>query len=272
MYLVLIIVAIVIVAFIIKGKSKFLKLDAVTMINGGVKCGKTSLAVHLALKTYRKNLIRYYIGSKVFRKKMEKPLLYSNIPLKCNYVPLTKSIIERKERMNYKSVVLLSESSLVIDSMSFKDGLVNERVSLFIKLFGHETRGGSMFIETQSINDNHYAVKRCINKTLWIHSLIKVIPFFLVFRVREMAYSDEGNPSTINVFNEDVDNSLKLLIVSKRVWKKFDCYCYSSFTDNLAPVVNVVDKKDVDDLKVAKIVSFKDFKTIPVDKLDGGKK
>lgn len=257
--LVLIILAII---FIKVAKTiKVLHLDNVVLINGGVKSGKTTLAVALAIREYRKAYISWFIKH-FFKKDIEKPLLYSNIPLKVKYVPLTKDLIERKKRFNYKSIVIMSESSLVIDSMYYKDGLINEEVSLFIKLFAHSTRGGKLFIETQALNDNHYAVKRGISRYVWIHSLIKWVPFILIYRVREMAYSENGDNLT-NVFNEDADETIKYLIVSKRVWKKFDCYCYSYLTDNLEITNDVIDGEKLNSLKAKNIVSFKDYKTIP---------
>lgn len=267
--IILVLLIILFIFYKISKKVKNLRLDNVVLINGGIKSGKTTLAVALAIRSYRNAYIIWFIKH-LFNKKIEKPLLYSNIPLKCKYVPLTKELIERKKRFNYKSVVLLSESSLVIDSMFFKDGLVNEEVSLFVKLFGHSTRGGKLFIETQALSDNHYAIKRGISRYVWIHSLVKVFPFILVYRVRELAYSDNGD-SVTNVFNDDTDDTIKLLFVSKSVWKKFDCYCYSYLTDNLARVDSVVDNTFTKDLKAKNIVSFKDYKTIPKEVLNNDK-
>lgn len=77
---------------------------------------------------------------------MEKPLLYSNIPLAVDgFTPLTLDLIQRKERFRYGSVIYVCESSLVADSMSFKDPLLNENMLLLNKLIAHETRGGYIF-------------------------------------------------------------------------------------------------------------------------------
>lgn len=253
---------VVLILILILTKVKRLKLDAVTMINGGVKCGKTTLAVALAIKKHKRNHLIWKIKKylrKLLRinKEDEEPLLYSNIPLNYPYVPLTTDIIDRTKRCNYKSVVLISEMSLVIDSMSYDNPIINEQVTLFIKLFGHSTRGGSAFLETQALGDNHYAIKRCIGRYFWIHSLCKFIPFVLVYKVREMLYSDSNS---MNTFNEDIEDSTKLVIISKSVWKKFDTYCYSTFTDSLERVSEVV---KADNLKCESIVSFKQYYTIP---------
>ena len=263
-YVILILVIILIGYIFLRKKLKKLRLDNLVMVNGGVKTGKTTLQVYLAIKTWKQNHKHYRRKKffyKLFNKKklssLEEPLLYSNIPLKkVPYVPLTLNLILRKERFNYKSVCLISETSLLIDSMSYKDVNVNERVTLFVKLFGHETRGGSCFMETQAINDNHYAIKRSISKYIFIHSLTKCIPFFLVFRVRELMYCEDVSTNT---FNSDIEDDMKLLIVPKSVWKKFDCYCYSYFTDSL-PINNKTKKLMCDDsLKAKNIISFKNW-------------
>lgn len=44
-------------------KVKHLKTPDVFMVDGGVKTGKSLVSVMLAVKQYRRNLIRYYIGN-----------------------------------------------------------------------------------------------------------------------------------------------------------------------------------------------------------------
>ena len=112
----------------------------------------------------------------------------------------------------------------------FRDMDVNERLLQFNKLIGHETRGGGIIYDTQSIGDCHYAIKRSISSFIWIHHNIK-FPFFVVLYVREMFYSEDGIAT--NVFNEDVEQTLLRIIIPKSIWKKFDAYCYSKMTDDL---------------------------------------
>ena len=115
----------------------------------------------------------------------------------------------------------------------FKDMDINERLLYFNKLIGHETRGGGIIYDTQAIQDCHYAIKRSISSYIWIHHNIK-IPFFILVYVREMFYSEDN--SSVNVFNEDVEETLLRIIVPKSIWKKFDAYCYSKLTDDLERV------------------------------------
>ena len=95
------------------------------------------------------------------------------------------------------------------------------------------------------------AMRRASSEYFYVHSLVKWIPFFLIATVREERYSEDG--SSVNVYNEDIEDCLKRVIISKRVWKWFDCYCYSIMTDDLPVENNVI---EVQSLKADKVVSF----------------
>ena len=52
----------IIVLVVIRKKLKLLKIPCVFFIDGAPKTGKSALSVHLARKTYRKNVFNWYIG------------------------------------------------------------------------------------------------------------------------------------------------------------------------------------------------------------------
>ncbi|PWL76848.1 MAG: hypothetical protein DBY22_00600 [Clostridiales bacterium] len=264
---IVLIIILIISLFLYFRYRKIPRLGNMVLVTGGIKTGKSTLSVYLALRTYKKQLFKWkikcFIGKflKVLKipkfknfEKPEKPLFYSNIPLKMPYVPLTKELLLREERFAYGSVCYICEASLVADSMSYKDMTLNENLLLLNKLFAHETKGGYIFYDTQSILDNHYAVKRCLSSYLYIHHTIKTIPFFLLCWVREMKFSEDN--TIVNSFDSDVEKELKLIILPKKIWKKFDCYCYSSFTDDL-PVNDNLDYPET--LKADDIISFKTY-------------
>lgn len=257
------------------------RFGTVNMINGGVKCGKTGLAVYKSISSHKLELALYYIHKYFFdwlhiiklikfRKQRinvilsrEKPLLYSNIPLRYKYyVPLTTAVIKRENRINYKSITLLSECSLVINSQNYTSALLNEEVELFIKLYGHMTRGGKLFIETQALSDNHYSIKRSIDNTCWIERMIKFIPFVIIWRVRKMVISDEKNVT--NAFTESPDETCKTIIcLSKHsLYKTYDRYCYSVFTDSKSISNNFIDNRLANSLKVVDVPTFRKFYTL----------
>lgn len=254
--LILILLIVFLVWFFLKRKK--LRLDCISLVVGAPKTGKTTIQVYLAIKDHKKRVFKTKLYNLVHKNKKPLPLLYSNIPLKYPHVRLTKELLLRQERFVYNSVILISETSLVADSMSYKNEIMGDTLTLFYKLIGHELKGGSVYTETQNPSDNHYSLKRCINRYLFIYHLTKWIPFILIARVREFAYL-EGVEGINNNFNEDIENSFKLLIIPKSIWKKFDAYTYSVLTDDLYINDKVVQPKEVESLKTRNILSLKEI-------------
>lgn len=257
MTLFLIILAVLLIVVLIltwKYKKKF-KFDSITQVNGAVGSGKTSTCVYLAIretkikrrKTKIKNWFRKLLGKDL----LEMPLLYSNIPLYYNikkdilldfYVPFTMEHITRQKRFNYNSVIFLSESSLIANSMDYKvfkenDNDINDRLNLFLKLIRHETKssGCCLFTETQSRNDNHYSFDRNISTCLFITKAIK-IPFFRLVWCRELIYQD----NTLNEFDDDIKEATNQYwyLIPKSIFKKYNSYAYSFLTDDLDKMNN----------------------------------
>ena len=265
MWWLIIIPLIGILIFVIIKFRKVPKVGSLVLINGGVKSCKSTFCVYMAFRKYRKNLfvwrIKYALlwffkrlNFRKFKDKAlpEKPLLYSNIPLKVPYVPVTLKMLLREERFAYKSVIFLDEASLIADSMSYGDKLTDEQLLLFVKLIGHETHGGTLFINTQSIADMHHAFKKCIDTYFNIHHAIKWVPFFILIWVRECKYSYDNN--AINTYDSDVEDTLKFVLVPKSTWKKFDQFAFSYFTDDLH---YSSESRIAVDMKVTELVSFR---------------
>lgn len=219
---------------------KFFKIPvfgSLNLITGGVKCGKSTFAIYAAVKRYKSVHRKYKVicfVRKVLRfiPEPEEPLFYSNVPIAgIKYVEFSPELMLRCKRFAYRSVIYIQEASLVADSQMFRNGDVNTQLLFFNKLIGHETRGGSLFYDTQSLEDCHYAIKRSISTFFFIQKK-RSVPFFLILYLRELVHC--GDDKTIsNVFNSDVDETMKRVIVPKSVFKRFDCYCYSQLTDHL---------------------------------------
>lgn len=277
MKVVIYIILIAIVVFIVRkflSQFKVAKIGSLALVTGGVKTGKSTLSVSIVRSEYKRRYRRIKFKNffcKLFNKPLyQLPLLYSNVPLGMPYVQITEDLLLRKKRFEYGSVIYIQEASLVADSQLIRDMDINERLMLFNKLIGHETKGGVLIYDTQCITDVHYSIKRCISNYFYIHHLVKWIPFFLIAYVQECRYSDDG--TTLTISNEDVENTLKRVILRKSTWKYFDCYCYSILTDDL-PVENTIiyNDKKTKDLKARKILSFRKLKNDGlIDKTSGG--
>lgn len=256
--LIVILVCLVIFLFWFAKHRKKICVSQINLITGAPKTGKTLCALYLAHKDYKKRLFRWKIKSffqKFFKKQIsEKPLFYSNIPVKFPYVELTPDLLLRKKRFSFDSVIFIDEAYLVADSMSFGVEAIDDALSYFYKLIGHELHGGSLFVDTQSVKDCHYSIKRCATTYLFIESK-QNYPFFLRLNCREIINSDEV--SIYNTSNCDVkdDPSFHILLIPKKYYKYYDCYALSKLTDNLEVEDNVIDT--CDGLKTDVILSIK---------------
>lgn len=255
LFLVLAVVGFVI-WFIVRKKFKTPTFGAMAVVTGGLKRGKSTFSIYLAKRTYDKNLrtVKFMnFFRKLFNKDLlELPLFYSTIPVKFPHVRLTKDLIMRKKRFAYKSVVWIDEASLLADSSLYRDGELNAKLLEFCKLFGHETKGGCLFLVTHDVSELHHSMRRVCSQTFNVMNTFTWIPFFLLVTVREERYSESGQ--TINSYNEDIDDSVKKVIVLKKVWQYFDCYCYSSMTDDLPIEGRIIE--DPETLKTDYVVSF----------------
>lgn len=269
-------------------KVKHLKVPSVYLITGGVKTGKSFVSVWLAVKHYKRavrkakiqNFLIKYIANPLRRyrnfihnrdrklfKVREIPMLYSNMRLRnIKYNLLSLDIIERKVRIPTGSIVLIDEVSLLADSMlgrvgrNTKDDIINEKLMLFVKLFGHYC-GGKLIVNTQALCDCHYAFRRCVSNYLWI-AVNRKMPFFSLLQVRELAHSEDND--IVNNFDKDSEIDNRPLFILNKYRKYYDYRCYSIFTDSLQLQVNydnpVLTKHD--SLKTEVLITLQDFKTL----------
>ena len=242
--------------FIIRKNFKTPSFGSMCVVTGGLKCGKSTFSLYLAYRTYKKNLFAVKIANffnRLFhREELELPLFYSTIPVSFPHVRITEDLLMRKTRFAYKSVVWIDEASLLADSSLYKDLILNAKLLEFCKLFGHETKGGCLFLVTHDVSELHISMRRVCSQTFNVVNTFKWLPFLLLVTVREERYSESGQ--TINNYDSDLEESIKKVIVLKNVWKKFDCYCYSSMTDDLPVEGRII--KDLPNLKTDYVESF----------------
>lgn len=226
--------------FLIRPKLYRMRLNSITVITGAVKTGKSALAVHLAIKQYRRALSRYGLSCVFnrllplkYRKNIERPYLYSNIPLRnIVYRPVTKSLFLREVRPSFRSVLLFDEASLIHDSQLYRDTAVSTQLLLFYKLFGHETHGGSAFVTTHVLSDVHHALKRTCGDIIYINHSTRFFPFYSLQTLRTLQTSVDESVITPNLVS-DISTDSKLYFLPKRVFKYYDPFCYSVLTDSL---------------------------------------
>lgn len=274
MLFIIILILVLLIAFVIWFYVKHININfnTICMVTGAPKTGKSLLSVYLCKQALTKARLKWYLKKIffiIFRKKFtkEKPQLYSNIPLniKGGYIPLTKDMLLRKEKIIDNSVMYLGEFSLIANSrIGQKYGVknnidydtLNEELLLFTKLCGHQFIG-KVIIDSQCISDVHYSIKRVLSNYFYIHHS-KNLPFFKLLFIQELRFSDDN--STLNVNDVDKENNLRWFLIPKRkYYKMYDYRCYSIFTDNLTS-----DSKPIipTNLKANDIVSFSEYKTL----------
>lgn len=235
------IILVLVLYYLYRKNFKLIKYPNVCFITGGVKTGKSLLTTNLAIAKYRSNYRKWWLSNKLFPKKnIEKPLFYTNVSISFgnlkkkphkldkNIVKITTEHLLREKRFNYNSVIYIQEASLMADNMDFANKERNVDLSLFAKLIGHETKGGYMFFDTQSILDTHYAFKRVASVYYFIQKSYDFKLFHLLY-VRELINQENG----VNAFNDDLDTSTRKVIVPFWYHNKYNRYEYSYLTDDL---------------------------------------
>ena len=210
-------------------------IGCLTLITGALKSGKTLMGLRCALRKYRSARIKWKITClwrRLIRKpEPEEPLFYTNIAVAgVRFVPVTLDVLYRRVRIARKSVMFLSETSLIADSMTIRDALLNEEINVFFKLYGHESHGGKCIIETQNVLDNHYAIKRCLTFYYNIDANFS-LPFFKLVRFYKVFYSDDDTVRNVVSLNEAVQYSY--MLIPKSMFTRYDSYTYSWLTDDL---------------------------------------
>ena len=248
-------------------KFKSLKIGNLVLVVGGVKTGKSTLSVYMTIFWYKARIFVLKFKNfflKLFKKQLYKlPVIYSNVPLNVDYVPLTREMLLGEERGIPGSIVYLQEASLLADSQLIKDKDLNNALLKFFKLCGHY--GLTVICDTQSTSDLHYSVKRSLSQIFYVRHTTKWIPFFIIVELIEYMYSEDG--SIIFSQNADTDELVKRVIIPKSIWKKFDSRTYRGLIENKPPVHNsVVKKGTLSDLKAHRIISFRPEFNIDIDK------
>lgn len=264
-YLIYLLIICVLLFFVRKflSRFKFPKVSCMCVVTGDLGAGKSAVSFAIA-KSKFKSIHRSWAIRSFFRKLFhlaidEEPLFYTNIPV-CDipYHELTMDHILKKVRFNFGSVVWVDEASLLADCyLSFDDKTTNSVLLSFWKLFRHETHSGYCIINSQSLTDLHISIRKCCSQYFYLHDTCSsfFVPFVAWCHMREERHSVDN--STINNYANDVEETLKTCLFSKKVFKMYDTHCFSSLTDNL-PLKNIAHSlTKYDDLKAHTLVSFR---------------
>lgn len=258
LFIILIIIGVIVLYIIYRKNFKILKVPSVCLITGGVKTGKSLLSVNLSIKDYRSRHRKWWFRTHLLAKKEEEPLYYTNCfvsfgrtrkakKLNKNIRYISLDHLNRDIRFNYKSVIYIQECSLMADNMDYKNQERNVDLSLFNKLIAHETKGGALYYDTQSVLDSHYSIKRVCSTYFFVAKNLNFLLFHVLY-VREMINTENG----VNNFDDDIEFTLRKVLVPFWYHKKYDRYEFSYLTDEL-------ETKNVEVPKHNGVVSFNDL-------------
>lgn len=270
MFWLIIFIAVVICAVYVLSKSKQLNYGNLTLITGGVKTGKTMLSMYIIKRQYKKQRSKWRRACKKAKRKFqpypEEPLIYSNMPIKTRwgYSPLTEDLILQRARFRYGSVIYFNEVTFIAGSKDIKDEEINDILLKFYKLIAHETKGGYCVVDTQAVQDAHYALKRSLST---YYMIIKKIwlPFFNIVFLRENLFVDGENTVAIDTQVDPQDTTMEggkklyIRLLPHKLWKMYDQYAYSYLTDHLS-VSDEIIHPDKNNMKVTKLLRLKTIK------------
>lgn len=230
----------------------------IALYTGSPKTGKDALCCKFSHRHYKEAHRRWWWRSHFQRLLKlpvdEEPLFYTNAitsfgslkskkphKLDKNIRCMSLELLLRQKRFAYKSCGWITEASLFADNMFFNDNDKNIQLSLFCKLFTHETKGGYLYLSTQNVQDLHYAFKRVCSNFIYIQKKINILNLLLVCYVRELVSNDLGS----NNFIDDVDTTTRKVFVPFWWFKRYDRYQFCVLTDNLEVGQQYLDKHNL---------------------------
>lgn len=221
---------IIILILIILSRFYTIKEETIIGLTGGLGTGKTLIGVEKAISLLKKARFKWWIDNHIFlwKKKREKPLLYSNIPIRISKkewaTELTEQHLLLQEKIIEKSIVFMDEIGAYASQWDYNNPNAKETFDEFIRLFRHYTKGGYLIATEQCSENIILTVRRRINTVNNLLHFKKFLGIFYLVKVRKISISEEIK--TIEQQNAEDNMRTKFgLLLGKR--KMYDTYCYS---------------------------------------------
>lgn len=207
--------------------------ENIVLFSGAPGTNKTYLCVKYAIKRYYKQVTKYYIkkikGKLLFwrpKEELEKPRLYSNIPIRLNKknwsYKLDKEHLLLVKKINKGSVIVIDEIGEVADQYSYNNALVQVSFQELIRFVRHYGQEWYIYTTEQSIENVVVQVRRRIALNLILYKLRKYpFRFFKVLLKEEIINS----PAMSLMPTEKVHYVFGSYRSKKK--KYYDTHCYS---------------------------------------------
>lgn len=205
-----------------------LRFDTVIAFTGGLGSGKTFLSVKYAIKLLSKQRWRVWWHNLLHpHNRWEKPLLYSNIPVKIskieNAVMLESDHLLLVRRIVPRSVVLIDEVGSFASQFDFNIPNVLDNFNEFVRLFRHYTLGGYLIVNDQCSENIVLQIRRRINTVFNLMRFRTWLGIVHSCYVRNISVSEEIK----TIEEQDTEDNATLLLGFMPLFRRYDTYCYS---------------------------------------------
>ena len=265
---IIIIAVIVAVIIFIKVKPYFIKYDTVVAFTGGLGTGKSFMSVETAIRELKKNRFKTFWYN-VFRfmgrrKKLDKPLLYSSIPIRISKKEmaqiLTADMLTLQTSFVKGSIIFLDEVDVfanqfayanqnIIECANKKDlaaaragitdydsGLFDEEIRLFRHLYSSPACECKFICNSQATSNITTIIRRRMNTVFvlsrfrkWKFPILKwfIVPYTV--EVRNITITDE----ITNTSESNAEDSMRIHIGFMPMNRHYDTHCYRHRSDSI---------------------------------------
>lgn len=201
--LILVVLTILIIIWVYK-TFYFIKVDNTLMFTGAPGTGKTNEMVNMSIKLLKhvrrsvkkqnRKIARYNIFNKDKQEYLEKPLLYSNIPIKISKkewsVKLKMEHITLNERISYKAITVITELGKIVSRYDHKNPNVADNIDEFVSLYRQFTKGGYFLCDDQSSDNAEVDIRRRLGTIINMLHFNKFWFFYWV-KMRNITISED---------------------------------------------------------------------------------
>lgn len=227
---------IIIVTFYIYKWFYFIKVDNTLMFTGAPGTGKTNEAVRMSLKllkAVRRSVKRqnfkvwlYNVTHKDKEEYYEKPLLYSNIPIKISNKEWSQKLklehLTLTERQTYKAVTFITEIGKIISRYDHKNPNISDNIDEYVSLYRQFTQGGYFLCDDQSSDNAEVDVRRRLGTII---NMLHFNKFWFVYWVKMRNITISEDIKTIE--KESVEDNYRTRLGFFIGKPRYDTYAFS---------------------------------------------
>lgn len=232
----LILVIIIFLTYYIYKTFYFIKVDNTLMFTGAPGTGKTNEMVRMSLKLLKAvrrkvNWINLKIKlMNMFRKQkyayVEKPMLYSNIPIKINQkewsIKLKLEHLTLTERQSYKAITVITEIGKIVSRYDHQNPNISDNIDEYVSLYRQFTKGGYFLCDDQSSDNAEVDIRRRLGTII---NMLHFQRFWIFYYVKMRNITISEDIKTIEKDNVEDNYKTRLGIFLGK--PRYDTYAFS---------------------------------------------